>query len=160
VPIFWEDSNLLQWSSGTNDPQMAGALGQLLNLVNSPWSAGLTEYGPLDFGSIARPRMATEAPIFSGPAPSTGDTTANFVTADIMDIIDYEVAVGHVPPPLPDLDDVVYVVFIPGSSVAIDCGYNGCNGLKTTGATTNYAWEYVNSANFGQALAHERPRPS
>lgn len=160
VPIFWQDPGLSghQWSAGSNSPTMGQAISQIINVVQSPFAASLTQYGTINGhnGSISRPRMSHQAPTYTGASPlGNGDTTSNYNTADIQAIVNYQITAGLVPQPLGPYDNVFYMVFVAGTATSTDARTNGYTTIGSTAAGTVYTYSYVNSANFGQTLTHE-----
>jgi hypothetical protein len=158
VLIFWEDSSSgAVWSRnvGAPNPSYGGWIGYALSLVNTPFFAGLAQYGGPS-GEITRPRLSSHAPIWSGATPS-GATTASFSKADVQTIIDAERASGVVPD-VPPEDDMLYVVIPPPNTWASDCARIGCNDWVGVANTNGYERIIIGNpvgGNPGPTLAHE-----
>ena len=179
VLIFWEDATSGPvWSQnhdtkGNPPPESYGQwIGAALSLVNTPYFAGLAQYGPPDTnggdngGEITPPRLSPMAPIWNTTAPD-GATTANFVKSDLQGIIQAEILLGQVPGVPQPLDEMLYVVIPPPNTGAQDCSNgmpNGFFGCNDTGGSVNYQGRpyvriVVPAGGGGQTLAHEVTEP-
>jgi hypothetical protein len=172
VLIFWEDSvSGPVWSqyAGAPSPSYGEWVGWTKSLVNTPYFAGLAQYGDYQgqSGQISRPRMSAHAPIYEGPAVEVITDgigyrrlfkyTNNFTRADVQSIIQAEIGRGTVPP-LTD-DGALYVVIPPPNTWASDCPKAGCNDWVQD-PTTGLAYERIiignpDGGNPGPTLSHE-----
>jgi hypothetical protein len=147
---FWGNTNSV-WAAGSSEsPSRTQLIADTMSVVNTPYFASLRQYGGT--GLLDLPRLAPFAPIYVGNAPNSLDNTNFFQLQDIVNIINNRISVGAFPQPAGV--NMVYIIFVPGGSIATDCGSNGCNqrGTYTDGSRYEYG---VVGGNTTVTLTHE-----
>jgi hypothetical protein len=153
---FWQSESNKVWSSGTASPSWSQHIGFFLSLVNNgQYWAKVAQYGTYGgaSGLIATPRFSPYATIYTGSVNGDNPVDEGFDQTDIVDIINAQIASGHLPYPQAK-DDSVYMVVVPGGRA----GSGGCKGVYDCNWSAQYTDGTPYVASYGSdfaGIAHE-----
>jgi hypothetical protein len=124
---FWEGASNPKFSNGTNNPSRTQFIGMMQSLINNgQYWAELDQYGTYGgaSGSIAPPRLAPYAALYTGSINGNSPGPQTFFRNDVVTFINQTIAAGYFPHPQNN-DNVIYTVITTNGSQLADCGGPG-----------------------------------